>query len=344
MIDREAAHACDASALDSALGVLYAEARVVICLAGVPTPVRVACVAANKRCDIMTPTDSSATSEPYEVEPLEATFGAIVTGLELARIDDATFSKLYQTWLEHALLIFPGQHLSKQEQTAFARRFGDLEFETAPISNVRGDGSLRGDDDVVKILKGNMGWHPDSTYMPVQAKAAVFTAHVVPSTGGETAWADMRAAYDALDDQTRARVEKLSAYHSLHYSQSKIGHETKKERSEYSGYGLHDQDPPLRPLVKSHPETGRRSLLIGRHAYGIPGTAPGESERFLQKLVDDACQPPRIVQHVWTPGDAVIWDNRCLLHRACPWKMNEPRVMAHTRIAGDPVTEFAAGS
>src|SRR6202035_2234190 len=95
------------------------------------------------------------------------------------------------------------------------------------------------------------------------------------------------------------------------------------------------------PLVKTHPETGRRSLLIGRHAHAIPGLPEAESERFLDQLVDFACQPPRTSHHTGTPGDAVIWDTRCLLHRAMPWDMTEPRVMWHSRIAGDPVAEAA---
>ena len=282
--------------------------------------------------------------QTFRVEPLDATFGALVTGRKLAGLDDAGFAALYELWLEYALLVFPGQHLSRDQQVVFAQRFGDLEFNLAPISNVRGDGSVRIDvetDDVIKILKGNMGWHSDSTYMPVQAKGAVFTAHVVPSHGGETGWADMRAAYDALDAELRQQIGGLSAYHSLHYSQSKLGH-TPAAGGEYSGYGFHDQQPPLRPLVKIHPETSRPALLIGRHAYGIPGLQPDASERLLTELVEFACQPPRIYHHHWTPGDAVVWDNRCLLHRACPWDMHEPRVMYHARIAGDPRTESAA--
>ena len=277
----------------------------------------------------------------FDVEPLDASFGAVVTGLELARIDELTFAELYRTWLDYALLVFPGQHLSNVEQIAFARRFGAPEFEIAPISNVRADGSLRvddGTDDAVKVLKGNMGWHTDSTYMPVQAKGAVFTAHVVPDEGGETGWADMRAAYDALAPALRTRIESLSAYHSLRYSQGKLGH-AHKEGSAYSGYGMTVEEPPLRPLVKTHPETGRRCLMVGRHAHAIPGLAPDESERLLEELADFACQPPRTYHHSWTPGDAVVWDNRALMHRACPWDMTKPRVMYHSRIAGDPVSE-----
>ena len=283
-------------------------------------------------------------TQTFAVSRLGATFGAVVTEIALAEIDEASFAALYAEWLEHALLVFPGQHLTREQQIAFAKRFGPLEFEWAPLSNVRADGSLRpddGSDDVVKVLKGNMGWHADSTYMPVQAKGAVFSAQTVPAAGGETGWADMRAAYDALDAPTRRRIEGLSAYHSLHYSQAKEGH-VEREGSAYSGYGFQVKDPPLRPLVKVHPETGRPTLAIGRHAYGIPGLAPDESERLLDDLAAFACQPPRVWHHRWSPGDVVVWDNRCLMHRACPWDMREPRVMHHSRIAGDPVSEFAA--
>ena len=283
-----------------------------------------------------------------EVEAIDASFGAVVRGIDLRELDAFGFERLYQAWLDYALLVFPEQHLSQEEQVAFARRFGPLEFDLAPLSNVRSDGSLRpehGDDSVVKILKGNMGWHCDSTYMPVQAKGAVFTAHVVPGSGGETGWADMRAAYAALGMATRERIQDLSAFHSLYYSQAKLGHVPKAGSSmdpdAYSGYGFHDQGPPLRPLVKVHPETGRRSLLIGRHAYGIPGLEETESEKLLQELLGFACQPPRTYFHAWTPGDAVVWDNRCLLHRGMPWDMKEPRVMYHSRIAGDSKSEFA---
>jgi len=279
----------------------------------------------------------------FEIKPLDATFGAIVNGIKLSSLDDATWRDLYATWLDYALLIFPDQHLSREDQIAFAKRFGSLEFELAPITNVRNDGSIineSSNSDAIKILKGNMGWHHDSTYMPVQAKGAVFTARVVTKSGGQTGWADMRAAYDALEPALRAKIETLDAYHSLFYSQAKLGHFPKKG-SEYSGYGFHDGPVPLRPLVKTHPETGRKSLLIGRHAHNIPGMDTAESERFLQELADFACRPPRVYHHTWTAGDAVVWDNRCLMHQATPWDMNEPRVMWHSRIAGDPTTESA---
>ena len=98
----------------------------------------------------------------------------------------------------------------------------------------------------------------------------------------------------------------------------------------------------MRPLVKIHPETGRPNLVIGRHAYGIEGLSAEASEKLLTDLLEFSCQAPRVYQHQWQAGDAVLWDNRCLMHRACSWDLREARVMYHTRIAGDPSSEYAA--
>lgn len=283
--------------------------------------------------------DVNSPQKPFEVVPIDATFGAVVTGLKLAELDEPTFAALYQTWLEYALLVFPGQHLSNEDQITFAKRFGDLEFEISAITNVDKDGNTHHDEkeDWVKSIRGNMGWHTDSTYMPVQAKGAVFTAHEVPSAGGETGWADTQAAWDALDPELKTRIANLSAYHSLWYSQAKLGH-----TPEVGGaYGFHDQNPPLRPLVKVHPETGAKCLTIGRHAHNIPGLTQGESDALLETLVAHTVQEPRVYHHQWTPGDAVIWDNRRLMHQGCPWDMRERRIMYHSRIAGDAASEFA---
>ena len=281
--------------------------------------------------------------QTLHVEPTGATLGAYVTGVSLAHLDDATWREIDAAFLRYAVLIFPDQHLNADAQIAFGARFGRIEelakgHKVVPISNKRADGSLLADDDnSMKILQGNEGWHTDSSYMPISALASVLSAHVVPSHGGETEWADMRAAYDALDDAMRAKIANLSAYHSLYYSQAKIGH----IGAIGSSYGFHREKKPLRPLVKIHPRTGRPALYIGRHAHAIPGMTEAESEALLDELVRFACQAPRTYLHHWKPGDVVIWDNRCVLHRARPYDHREPRVMMHTRIAGDPVTERA---
>jgi alpha-ketoglutarate-dependent taurine dioxygenase len=275
------------------------------------------------------------------ITPTRATLGATVSGVNLAKLTDAEWAGIERAFHAHAMLIFPGQHLDEAEQIGFGRRFGGIEqvvadLELVPISNRRADGTLMRDDEfAMQLMRGNEDWHTDSSFMPIAAKATVLSAHVVPSSGGQTEWADMRAAYDALDSETKARIANLSAHHSLYYSQGRIGHEA----AVGSCYGFHDDDPPLRPLVKVHPVTGRKSLFIGRHAYGIPGLSAEESEKLLDELVAFACQAPRTHMHAWRPGDLVVWDNRCVLHRARPYDHREARVMKHTRISGDPASE-----
>jgi alpha-ketoglutarate-dependent taurine dioxygenase len=275
------------------------------------------------------------------VTPADATLGAVVTGVRLAALDDAEWREIERAFLERGVLVFPGQHLSRAEQTAFGRRFGELDAlvaktGTVPISNLRPDGAIRdAADPVLEILRGNEGWHTDSSYMPIAAKASILSAELPARSGGETEWADMRAAFDALDPATRARIAELAAHHSIAYSQARIG----AKPSSALAYGFEGHAAPLRPLVKRHPQTGRASLFIGRHAYGIPGLAADESERLLDELLAFACRPPRIWQHRWQAGDVAVWDNRCLLHRARPFDPAQPRVMHHTRIAGDPASE-----
>lgn len=277
------------------------------------------------------------------IQPVDATLGAIVDGVRLGELDEDTWNEIESAFHEHALLIFPGQQLSGEEQVAFARRFGPIEHVygdsgVVPLSNQRQDGSLLEDTHpAMQVMMGNEGWHSDSSYMALAARASLLSARVVPSRGGETEWADMRAAYEALDPELQERIAALSARHSLKRSQARIGH------TDPGGlrYGFGDEDPPLRPLVKIHPVSGRPSLFIGRHAYGIPGLSPPDSEKLLADLLDFACRPPRTWRHAWRPGDLAIWDNRCVLHRARPYDHAQPRVMVHTRIAGDPATEWA---
>jgi alpha-ketoglutarate-dependent taurine dioxygenase len=265
--------------------------------------------------------------------------------VKLAALDAEEWRAILAAFHDHAVLIFPGQHPSHDEQVAFGRRFGELDplverSGRVPISNRLPNGKLLDDANPVKhMLLGNEGWHTDSSYMPVSARASLLSAEVVTERGGETEWADMRAAWDALDGAMRTRIAGLAAFHSLKYSQARAGY-TSAPSSAY-GYGIELDDAPLRPLVKVHPVTGRTSLFIGRHAFGIPGLAAEESARLLDELLEFACRPPRVLRHRWQPGDLAIWDNRCVLHRARPYDPTVPRVLYHTRIAGDPTTEAA---
>ncbi|MDC0509464.1 TauD/TfdA family dioxygenase [Gammaproteobacteria bacterium] len=279
------------------------------------------------------------------VEPLERSFGAKIYDLSLPDLKQKQIRELYDLWLEYALLVFPGQNLTTDQQISFAKNFGALEFELSPISNVRNDGSIRdaNDDDIVKSLRGNMEWHHDSTYMPIQAKGAVFTAHKVPSKGGETGWADMRAAYEGLNQSMKEKINDLSAFHSYEWSQKeRFGHKDPKV-SEFNSYGFDIDPKPLRPLVKVHAETGQKCLTIGRHIYKIPGMSDQEARNLAQELEEFACSNKEwVYHHSWQEGDAVIWDNRCLMHQASMWDLSEGRIMYHSRIEGDPISEAAS--
>jgi len=280
------------------------------------------------------------------ITPIEgATLGAVITNIDLAKLDDATWKIVEDAFLEYGVLVFPGQGLSPEDQYDFACRFGNIEVtrpggegQTAYISNQKPDGKLYSPEEVRFMqLRGNEGWHVDSTYMPLAAKAGLLQANVVPAEGGGTGFADMRAAYDALDPAMRERVEGLSGFHSLYASQAKIGQTVPTG----SGYGYHTKGAPLRPLVRTHPVTGRKSLCIARHIFRMPGLEDEEAMQLLAELLMFACQPPRVYFHEWTVGDLVVWDNRCVLHRAMPYDFNETRVLRMNRIAGDPASELA---
>lgn len=277
------------------------------------------------------------------IRPTDATLGATITGVDLASMTQDVWQTIIDAFHEHAVLVFPDQHLSDDAQVEFAKRFGDIEHlapdtKSVEITNRKASGSLFEEHEYrARMMRGNEGWHTDSSYMPLAAKASVLSARVVPPQGGETQWADMRAGYDALDAALQERIEGLCAYHSIYHSQALIGHKVEVG----AGYGFHEEEPPLRPLVKVHPVTGRKALFIGRHAYGIPGLEADESASLLGELTAFACAAPRTYMHRWSPGDVVIWDNRCVLHRARPYDYTVPRVMRHTRIAGDPDTELA---
>lgn len=274
------------------------------------------------------------------VEPCDATLGATVRGVSVDALDADAWERIATAFVQYALLIFPGQHLDAEAQRGFACRFGPLETElmgdepVVVIANTDRAGGVRSSDHpVFHVLRGNEGWHTDSSYMPVSARASVLSAITVPPEGGETEWADMRAAFASLEPDEQDRLEGLAAHHSLRYSQAKAG------EAQTSGYGIDVEVEPLRPLVKRHPVTDVPALFVGRHAHGVIGMSAEESEQLLHRLVVEACRPPRLHKHRWRPGDLVVWDNRCLLHRAHPYDYSEARVLWHTRVAGDPVTE-----
>ena len=271
-------------------------------------------------------------------------FGAIVTEVALDPLTDGAFAEIHAAFLKYGFLLFPGQFLSDEGSAAFGARFGELEFAASPMSNQERSadgryGRIYGlNTQRMRTNVGNEAWHTDSTYKPISSKCAMLSAVKVPSTGGETELADMRAGYAALDAATKDRIAALCAYHSTQYSQANdVGDFPPQDQN-----SIYHGEAYLRPLVKVHPETGAKNLFVGRHAFGIPGLERDESRKLLRSLVDFVVSDPaRVYSHKWCAGDTLLWDNRALLHRAKPYDYGDARVLIGTRIAGDPGTELA---
>jgi len=280
-----------------------------------------------------------------KIEPLDnKVFGAVVTGLSLAKLSDDEFPRVMAAFLEHGFLLFPDQHLSEAQSVAFGARFGELEFGGILFANVekREDGSfgerIEMNSQRMRTNVGNESWHTDSTYKPISSKCGILSAVVVPDEGGETQLADLRAGYAALDQATKDRIANLSAYHSNEYSQANdVGDFPQRDKDT-----IYHGEAYLRPLVKVHPDTGVKNLFVGRHAFGIPGLPRDESKRVIKSLIDFVVSDPvRVYKHNWRPGDTLLWDNRAILHCAEPYDYTRARVLIGTRVAGDEASELA---
>ncbi len=280
------------------------------------------------------------------ITPVEGkVFGAVVTNVRLADVSDHEFTAIKSAYLDYGFLLFPGQFLTDEENVAFGERFGELEFAANPMTNSekQEDGSFGKIFDMesqrMRINVGNEAWHTDSTYKPLSSKCAMLSAIKVPGEGGGTELADARVAYAALDQETKDRIENLSAYHSNQYSQANDIGDFPPQDADTIYHG----EAYLRPLVKTHPETGVKSLFVARHAFGIPGLSREESRELLSSLLDFVpSEPSSVYSHKWQAGDTLFWDNRCLLHRAMPYDYtNSARVLLGTRVEGEPESELA---
>ena len=284
-----------------------------------------------------------------QVTPMtEKAFGATVTGIDLKNLSETEFGLLVEAFLEKGFLLFPDQHLTEAESTAFGERFGELEFGGLPMANQKKhhDGTFGEIYDLQSQLMrtnvGNETWHTDSTYKPISSKVAMLSAVVVPEEDGQTELADLRAGYEELDEDTKNLVSGLSAFHSTNYSQANdLG--DFPDTNDNGMYGtVYHGEAYLRPLVKVHPDTGRPNLFVGRHAFGIPGLGRDESRSLIASLLKHVVSDEsRVYSHNWNVGDTLLWDNRRILHRARPYDYAKPRYLIGTRVAGDPASELA---
>ena len=249
----------------------------------------------------------------------------------------------------YAVLVFHDQKITDEQQMAFSKNFGPLEDArggniTKPedkrlatgmndVSNLGRDGQPLARESRVRLFNlGNMLWHSDSSFRPIPAKYSLLSARVVNPTGGNTEFADMRAAYDTLDAPTKALIEDLICEHSLMYSRGSLG------MFDYSDEEQAMFRPVRQRLVRTHPVSGRRSLYLSSHAGAIVGMPTPEARILLRDLTEHATQPKFVYVHHWRVGDLVMWDNRQMMHRVRRYDESQPRDMRRTTVAGDAAT------
>lgn len=282
-------------------------------------------------------------------------FAGEVTGIDLREpLTDENARAIHAGMDEYAVLIFHGEKLTAQQQLDFTRKLGALEQsigtslraredqrlppDFADVSNLdRNDQPFSREDRRRLFAIGNRLWHSDSSFKVVPAKYSLLHALSVTSKGGNTQFADMRAAYDALDAETKDEVEDLVCEHSQIYSRQQMGffEFTEEEQRRFA--------PVRQCMVRTHPVTARRSLYLSSHAGGIVGWPVPEARSYLRDLTEHATQREFVHTHEWQVGDLVIWDNRQTMHRARPFPYEEKRDMRRTTLAGDgPTVQQAA--
>jgi alpha-ketoglutarate-dependent 2,4-dichlorophenoxyacetate dioxygenase len=257
---------------------------------------------------------------------------------------------------EHAVLVFHDQPIDDEQQLAFSRSLGELERAVgtslrapdeyrlpttfADVSNLDKDHKPFARDDRRRLFAiGNRLWHSDSSFKVVPAKYSILHARSIPSRGGNTEFADMRAAYDALDGETKAEIEDLLCEHSQLFSRQQLGF------TEFTEEERHRFKPVRQRLVRTHPSTGRKSLYLSSHAGSIIGWPVPEARAFLRDLVEHATQREFVYVHKWRVGDLVMWDNRRTMHRGRPFPAHEPRDVRRTTLVGEgPTVAQAAAS
>jgi len=289
------------------------------------------------------------------IRQIHPVFVGEVSGIDIARaLSREEVAAIEAGMARYAVLVFRDQKITDEEQIVFSRNFGAIEdarggnitkaedkrLQTGmnDVSNLGRDGEPLPRDSRQRLFNlGNMLWHSDSSFRPVPAKYSILSARVVNPIGGNTEFADMRAAYDALDADTRAEIEDLVCEHSLMYSRGSLG------MLEYSDEERALFRPVRQRLVRTHPVSGRKSLYLSSHAGAIIGMPMPEARILLRDLTEHATQPQFVYVHRWRAWDLVMWDNRQMMHRVRRYDEGQPRDMRRTTVAGDAPTVAQVG-
>ena len=273
--------------------------------------------------------------------PSGKALGAQIPDVDLRNLSDPDFASIQRAWLDHLVILFPGQQLTDDDLIRFSRRFGDLDWapvqengrrfveghpEIYVVSNVSENGVPIG-----SLGAGEAVWHTDMSYLEMPPKASMLYALETPPAGGNTYFCNMYAAYEALPGALRQRISGLTIKHDATYNSGG-----------YLRQGMAAVNDPLNsagvyhPLVATHPETGRPALYLGRrrNAY-IAGLSLAESEALLDELWQSVTRDEFTWGHEWQPGDVVLWDNRCTMHRRDSFDAASRRVLHRTQIKGE---------
>ena len=282
-------------------------------------------------------------------------FAAEVDGIDITKpLSPEDVTAIHAGMDEYAVMVFHDQPLTDEQQLAFTRSLGEIEHSIgaslrapdeyrlpttfADVSNLDKNNEVYARDDRRRLFAiGNRLWHSDSSFKVVPAKYSLLHARAIPSKGGNTEFADMRAAYDALDDETRKEIEDLICEHSQIFSRQQIGFFdlTDEERTRFK--------PVRQRLVRTHPSTRRKSLYLASHAGSIVGWPTPEARCFLRDLTEHATQRQFVYAHTWAVGDLVMWDNRRTMHRGRPFPAHEARDVRRTTLVGDGPTAAQVG-
>jgi alpha-ketoglutarate-dependent 2,4-dichlorophenoxyacetate dioxygenase len=290
------------------------------------------------------------------IRQLQKHFVGEVSGIDLRKPLTREQAREVEAAIDkYAVLVFHDQDITDEQQLAFALNFGEREEARGgtvvrkedyrlttglnDVSNLGKDGKPLARDSRAHLFNlGNCLWHSDSSFRPIPAKYSLLSARIVNPKGGNTEFADMRAAYDALDDETKAEIEDLICEHSLMYSRGSLGF------TEYTDEEKEMFRPVLQRLVRTHPAHGRKSLYLSSHAGAVKGMSLPEARLLLRDLTEHATQPEFIYVHKWKLHDLVMWDNRQTVHRVRRYDQSQPRDMRRATVAGtEPtVTQQAA--
>lgn len=288
--------------------------------------------------DNSAPTAPQATY-PFEIKRLGGVAGAEITGIDLSQpIDVATKDAIMRAFLEHHILVFRDQSLTKDEQARFSENFGKLESHVGrhpdgtpyhivhTVTNLGPDGKPE-----PKVMpKGNYYWHTDKSYHAVPSLTTMLHAIEVPEKGGDTQFANTRMGYETLSPELKTRIADLKAEHSWEASRRNTKSTPATEEQKKA------RPPVTHPIVRTHPDTGEKTLYVGMHVSHIHDLPKDESDKLVAELIEHTTRPELVYTHEWRKGDFVMWDNRCLLHRARPNydTATERRVLHRTVVIG----------